>query len=174
MSATSVEARLQLTASEVLSAAEAPATASENDRTLRYGGFNTSATLNATSTPAVDSPPAATSITLGGSPTTLNLTAIALARAAATNYDFTGKKVVGCTLKANAANAANINVAPGGSNPYPLFGTGNDVDVGPGMSLSFVFAGANTNRPAVSGSAKNIDISGTSGDKIDVFFVFGG
>lgn len=173
MSTTSCEVRLMLTALEVLSAAEAPAAGSDDGRTLRYTGFNGSQSLSSTSTPKIEKPPAAQSITLGGGITTLDFTALALARDAGEAHDFTGKKLIGAILKANASNAAAISVAPGASNPYPLFGAGNDIDVGPGLDLAFCFLAVGSNLPAVSATVKTLDLSGTSGDKIDVFFLFG-
>jgi hypothetical protein len=173
MSTSTADVALLLTVQEILSAAEAPATSEELARTLTYSAFNGRQKLSSTSTPALDSPPAARAITLAGSTVTLDLTAMNLARSASETYDFTGKKLIAAIFKANSANVAAITIAPGASNAYAVFGTAKDIIIGPGRLEAFAFLSLGSDLPAVAAGAKNIDISGTSGDKLDVLLLFG-
>ena len=54
-----------------------------------------------------------------------------------------------------------------------IVGTGNDLDLKPGMCLEFCFLDAATTLPAVSGTVKNIDVSGTEDDTLDVLLLLG-
>jgi hypothetical protein len=76
-------------------------------------------------------------------------------------------------MDAPATNVAAVNVAPGASTPYPLFGTGNDVDVDRGETLGKCFGGIASNKPAVSPTVKNIDVSGTLGDVLYIDLYLG-
>jgi hypothetical protein len=177
MSATKVEFTIRATGREIFDATEAPSAASELQRTMTVGAATTLAKqLNSSSTPKVDKPPVSLKITLGGSPTTINLAAIAglaLPPSATRTLDMTGAKVVGAVMQAPVANVAAVNVAPGAGAPYPLFGAGNDVDVEPGETIGKCFAGIASNKPAVSGSVKNIDVSGTLGDVLYIDLYLG-
>jgi hypothetical protein len=115
MSATTVEVTLRVKATEVFTAAEAPAAPDDQSRTLTTGGLTLTARRNATTTPKVDKPPVSLTITLGGSPTTIDLTAVAGLGMppGLRTLDMTGAKVIDAVLRANATNVAPINVAPG-------------------------------------------------------------
>lgn len=174
MSTTRASIQQAVTATEILDQSETPAAASDQGRTLQYGAFNVSSSLTDQTTPAIEAPPAAARIELDNSgATTLDLTAMPLARDASKTHDYTGKRVVAAILKAGAANAGAITIAPGASDPYPLFGAGNEVDLAPGMALQISFVGVGSGAPAVASGAKTIDISGTEGDALDVFFLLG-
>lgn len=176
MSTTKVEVTLRLAGREIFTAAEAPGAASEQERTARTGNASISDAHSPTTTPRVDKPPVSLEITLGGSPTQIDLTAVAglaLPPSATRTLDLTGAKVVDVLLSAPATNVAAVNVAPGAANPYPLFGTGNDIDVAPGETIASGFKGVATSKPAVSGTVKRIDVSGTSGDKLKIDLYLG-
>jgi hypothetical protein len=168
MSATRLEVTLRVAGREVFTVEEAPGATSELQRTVNVGNSTTlTAQLGATSTPKVDRPPIALKITLAGSPTTINLAAIAgvaLPATATRLLDFTGARLVALSLLAPASNAAAVQVAPGASAPYPLFGAGLSIAVEPGEAWAKCFSGIASNKPPVSGSARNIDVSGNVGD----------
>jgi hypothetical protein len=177
MSATKVDVTIRGSGREIFDTTEAPSAASELQRTANVGSATSlSVSLNGNTTPKVDKPPVSLKITLGGSPTTINLTAIAglaLPPSATRTLDMTGAKVVGVFLDAPATNVAAVNVAPGASTPYPLFGTGNDVEIDRGETLGKAFGGIASNKPAVSPTVKNIDVSGTAGDVLYIDLYLG-
>ena len=182
MSTTNGNFSISVQANEVFTAAEYPGGANESARTLK-ASQTLNSQLNATSTPVVDSPPkglplASTSFTVVrlSATGTIDLTAVQglSAPAAATRtLDLTGKKVKGLSFKAGAANAAAVNVAPGGGNPYPLFGTANDIDIGPGGMVVLAFDGVVSNLPAVSASVKNITVTISGSGTLDIILFFG-
>ena len=172
---TLLTANLALSGSEVFSAAEAPTGASAAQRTIAVTGADLSTTLDASSTPKVESPPIVRRVTISGT-TTIDLTAaagVALPLAASRTVDATGKKLVAMRLSCPATNSGAVNVAPGASNGYALLGSGNDVDVRPGETLIAITSGVASGKPAVSSTVKNIDITGTTNDVILVELYFG-
>lgn len=173
MSTSTAAVRMQATIREILTALEAPQATNEAGRTLEHGAYNLSRTLSASSTPALESPPSAQDITITAGTTTLDLTALKLARDNGTTYDYTGKKVIGAIFKTDPDNAGAVTIAPGSSNPYPLFGATNEKDIGPGRMDMFFFDEVGSNLAAVSGSAKTIDITGTEDDVVTVVLLFG-
>ena len=168
MSTVALDIAFRAQGREVFTAAEAPSAATESERTVNVGAQNFAKSLGATTVPAVTGPPISRKITLGGGITTIDLTAaavLAMPNSATRTYDFTGKKVVAFLLRTDAANnVAGVNIAPGAATPYPLFGTGNDITLLPDSALQFAFKATASALPAVSGTVKHIDISGTSGD----------
>ena len=176
MSATKLDVTILFSGREVFDTTEVPFASTEQQRTLNMGASSLSTSYGATTTPKTDKSPISQKITLGGSPTTLDLTAIAgtaIPSAATRMLDMTGAKLVAIQLTAPATNFAAVNVAPGGANPYPPFGAGNDIDVAPGETIGSAVAGIASSKPAVSGTVKNITISGTSGDVLNVDMYFG-
>lgn len=172
MSTTTLSVQLAMTAREVLSAADAPLSSAENDRDLQINGLNQALSLTSASDPAIEQPPVVQTVTLGGSPTTIDLTAAPLQ--AGRTEDMTGEKLIGFALRARDDNAGNMTIKPSASNGYNLFGGGTGlVILGPGQQINSIFVGVNSNLPAVAAGAKNIEISGTSGDVLDVLLFFG-
>lgn len=172
MSTTNATIALQMLANEVFDTTEVPAGASEAARTMKINQMSLSLSLNSSSTPAVDKPPIYRKLS---TTTTLDLTAVQAASIPSTatrSVDMTGKKVVGVALKAGASNAAAVNVAPGGTNPYPLFGSGNDIDIGPGETLIKAFSAA-TNLPAVSSTVKDVTITISGSDTLEILLLLG-
>lgn len=175
MSNVSIVANLSLAGAEVFTASEAPTGGSQAARTLAITGQDVSVTLDATTTPKVEVSPVVRKVTISGT-TTIDLTAaaaVALPASASRTVDNTGKKLVALRLSCPSTNAGVVNVAPGGSNPYPLFGSGNDVDVRPGETVVKVVNGIASGYPAVSSTVKNVDITGTTNDVIHVEAYFG-
>jgi len=174
MSTPQVNVAINFAGQEQFSAAEGIAGGNAGQRTLYTGSKALEALLNATSTPKVDKSPLVTEITLGAGITTIDLTAapgLVLPFGTTRNIDFTGAKLVAFLFEGTGVGA--VNVAPGASNPYALFGTGNDIDVSLGQIVCGVFRGVATTLPAVSGSVKTIDLSGGSGRKLYLELYFG-
>lgn len=175
MSNVSLVANLSLAGAEAFTAAEAPTGGTQGARTLNITGADISTTLDGSSTPKIEVSPTVRKITISGT-TTIDLTAaagVALPISASRTVDNTGKKLVAVRLSCPSTNAGAVNVAPGGSNPYPLFGTGNDIDVKPGQTIIAGIFGVASSYPAVSGTVKNLDVTGTTNDVLNVELYFG-
>lgn len=175
MSNVTLSANLSLAGAEVFTAAEAPTGGTQQARTLNITGADVSTTLDSTTTPKIEVSPVVRKITISGT-TTIDLTAaagVALPIAASRTVDATGKKLVAVRLSCPSTNVGAVNVAPGGSNPYPLFGTGNDVDVKPGQTIIAIVTGVASSYGAVGPTAKNVDVTGTANDVLNVELYFG-
>lgn len=178
MSTTSAAITVKLLAKEVLEAAEALAANNQQQRTLTTGLQSWVAELDADSTPKLDQPVVAHQITLTTSVvTTIDLTAVqalVLPTGVARLVDLTGAKLKAFFLRAgNDNDAAGVTIEPGSSNPYPIFGTGNTIVLGPGRIEAGGFDGIESDLAAVAGGAKEIDISGTTGDTLYFELLFG-
>jgi len=87
--------------------------------------------------------------------------------------DATGLKVQ-TLIFINPAGNATMNIAPGGANPYPLFGTGNDVDVPAHATIdNWIAFSLLEGLPDVSGTVKNITITGTGTQSFKIGIVLG-
>lgn len=175
MSTKQLVANLTMTGSETFTAAEQPGGATQADRTLKITGGDLTVTLDATSTPKIEVSPIVRTVTISGT-TTIDLTAAAgavIPASASRAVDASTKKLVAFRFSCPGTNQAAVNVAPGASDPYPIFGTANDIDVRPGWTIPGVLNGVNPSHAAVSSTAKNIDITGTTGDKITIELYFG-
>lgn len=176
MSETTAFVKMSIGSKEVFTAVEAPTANGENERTIQQSNSGVNVTLNSTTTPKVEKPGYITTITIGGSPTTIDLTALAvpvLLSSVTRTVDMTGKNLVAFELSTPITNAAAVNVAPAGSNPYPIFGTGNDIDLKKGMFLCGAISGVASTMPDVASDAKGVTFDGTLGDKINVRLYFG-
>lgn len=163
---------LKITAVEELLAAALPTVSAADEGTSRvtHKAFNLAGLrLNEATAAKIDAVAFGELETDGAD--TIDLTSVQTALDPAA--DMTGKKVVAAIFRCPADNAAAINVAPGASNGYALFGAGNDVNVAPGMVVAFAFDGVASPLPAVSGSAKNIDVSGTATDVLKYMLLLG-
>ena len=168
----SVQVDLDLNGTEVLDAVDAPAASDEDKRTLKANGFGLSATLDASSTPAAEVGPIVQEITIGSGTTTIDLTAAPL-QGEGRVADCTGKKLIGYFFHADKDNSGDVTIAEGASNGYPLFGSGNDLVLGPGRQEGAAVSGVASPYTAVASGDKTLDISGTSGDKLTVEMIFG-
>lgn len=175
MSNVSIVANLALSGQEVFDVTEAPSGGSQAARTLTITGRDVSTTLDSTTTPKVEISPIVRKVTISGT-TTIDLTAaagVSLPAAASRSIDASAKKLVAARLSCPTTNVGAVNVAPGASNPYPLFGTGNDVDIKPGETVVKIVSGVASSYPAVSGTVKTLDITGTTNDVLFVELYFG-
>jgi len=171
MSTNTLVVSLAMNSQEVLDAADFPGASGSGDRTLRSSGFNTTDTLNSTSTPALEKTPAIIEVTIGGSPTVIDLSAVDIG--VGRTADMTGKKLVAYQFKAAIGNAGNVTVGPDGTNGYDLFGASGLHVFVPGETLGAIITGVATAKSAVAAADLRINIAGTSGDVIDVALWFG-
>lgn len=136
-------------------------------KTVVHSGFDLNNTsLNATSTPPVSKQSSITHALSAGAKT-IDFTALAGTNGA--TLDCTGLKLQGI-LVSNPAGNATINIAPGSSNPYPIFGAANDIDVPAGSKFAFYFADTLAD---VSSTVKTLDITGTGTEEFDLQLLFG-
>lgn len=111
--------------------------------------------------------------------TTIDLTAAPDPTKGTNTVDCSTYYLLDYELKTDPSNAALINVAPGGANPFPIFGTGNDVDILPGKTKEETTQKkTDGTAPAVRGQAvdathKTITFTITGTDIINVVLVFG-
>lgn len=89
------------------------------------------------------------------------------------NVDGTGLKVQFIRFITPSSNAAVVNVAQGAANPYPIWGSGNDVDIPIGAELAFRTADAVSISDVSGLSVSEIDLSGTADDTIKVEIYLG-
>jgi hypothetical protein len=175
MSSTYLELTLRANGREVFTTAEAPSARTEAERTLKCGQNNVNKTLSPSTTPAIEKSPISRTITLAGSPVSIDLTAaavLALPAAATRTVDMAGKKLVAIIARGDDDNTDPITIAEG-TNGYPVFGAGVVLPVLPGETVVKYFSTIASGHPAVSGGVNDeIEIDGTSGDilYLDLFF----
>lgn len=90
---------------------------------------------------------------------TIDLTAVP---GSVSTQDLTGLKVQWIML--HNSGTAVMTISPGATNPYPLFGTGNSVELPAGGRLMMFF---NETLPDVAAAVKDIDIAGTGTDVLN-------
>ena len=149
----SITPQIQMTAVRTATADAA------DDIQVLQSGFNlTGRQLNASSTPPVTMESYHTYALVAGAKT-IDLTAIL--DALGVSQTAVGLKLQTLIIK-NPAGNNKLTIGPGGSNPYPLFGTGLSAEI-PGNAagdsyLAFVFP---EGLPDVASGVKNILVSGT-------------
>ena len=154
-----------LTAAEVLTTNVPDAAAP----TVTHNGFNSSATLNAASTPSV-SKMASFQKALSGGAATIDLTALVGTNGAA--VDFTGLKAAAVKFQNPATNANAITVKAGASNAYLLHGASWSIILQPGEEYLWK-AGVVNAAPTVGASLKNIDLAGTGTQALNCELIAG-
>ena len=160
--------------SELLDANEAPGASNDAQRRLTSGGQGIDRkVLNSSSTPKVDKPLIAMMLSLtNGSPTTIDLTnvqALSMPIGSTRLKDLTGAKIKAYQFSTPGTNVGTVNIAPGASNPYPLYGTGKDITLGRGRVEMGAFKNIESDLTAVGGSAKTLTFTATNtGDKVYV------
>ena len=92
--------------------------------------------------------------TLSGGAATIDLTNLLGTQA---NIDGSGLKNQVIRFQNPSTNTGTLTIAPGGSNPYPIFGAGNEFDLPVGAEVTF----RTDEAPAIS------DISGSAASEID-------
>jgi len=125
--------------------------------------------LTGDTVPDIQGEPVDLSHTLSGSSGTIDLTAAPIAYRIASTYNLTGKRLIGMILSAPDDNAGTITVATGASNGYPL-GT---IPLEPGEVVVIGQTNKVSTRAAVAAGDKILDVSGTSGDVVEILAVFG-
>lgn len=85
------------------------------------------------------------------------------------SQDCTGLKVQQLIF-VNPAGNDTLTFSPGASNPYPLFGTGNDFDLPAGATVAMYVPESLAD---VSGTVKTIDVAGTGTQSFSVGLVLG-
>lgn len=174
MSTTEAELSVLFLGKELLTEAESPNAQTQSQRTMRTGGKGIDKVqLSSSSTPKVDKPIVAFELTLNsGSPTTIDLTAVAgltLPLGLTRNVDLTGAKICAWLFATPSGNAGTVTIAPGASNPYPLYGASKDIILPRGLVSAAGFKAVASSFAAVSGTAKTLTFSCTNtGDKVYV------
>jgi hypothetical protein len=126
--------------------------APDANRKITHSAFNITGTASATTTPVVTSH-AAKLIALAAGALTIDLTSLAGWGSNGTTVNGTGLKVQFLRVKNLGAN--DMTFATGASNGYNF---GGPVTIKPG---GFVMIGGNSGLPVISGTVKNIDVTGT-------------
>lgn len=137
------------------------------DNTVTYSGVNQSVTLDGDSTPAITKQ-ATFLVTMTAGAATIDLRA--LVGAFGSTVDGNGLKVQAVKFRNPASNANAITVAEGASNGYELLGNGFTFTLPVGGSAQFYLP---EGTPDVSASTKEIDISGTDAQVLQVTLVMG-
>ena len=160
-------AQLIMTAQETFAEADLPAAASGSRSLPAMSAFNVNKTFpNDVITPKAV---AMQQLTIGGGITTIDLTA---ALAALDRYvDMTDLYIFAGLFAAPAANNGDVTIAPGAATPYPIFGAAKDILLP--ASRTIVWCDSQLDAVQVSGSVKNIDISGTSSDILNLILIGG-
>ncbi len=143
------------------------APAARRDNSIVHEAYSTNLQINAASSvPATKVAAFRKSLTAGAA--TIDLTSLVGTNSAV--VDGTGLKVQAIKVKAPTTNTAAITVAEGASSGYELLGNGFTFAVKPGQEALFFL---NEGAPDVALDAKNIDLSGTGTESLDVIVVLG-
>jgi hypothetical protein len=134
------------------------------DPTLVYNAFNFSHTVNASTTITGTKVTADTSALSAGA-ATIDLTAVPVA--GGTTQSFSGLKVRGYLFSTPTTNAANITIAEGASNGYPL---GDSIVLKPGQRVVKWLDDEGT---TVAGGDKTLDLAGTGTDAFSYLIIAG-
>lgn len=156
---------VQVTTVETLTA-NVPAVQAAKAR-ITHDQYNESLTLNSGSTPPATLCAFFLKALSSGS-ATIDLTALTGTNGA--SVDFSGLKVQVAKFKNPATNANSITVTVGASNGYLLAGAAWKAILAPGQSVTYQ---CNDASPDVGSSAKNIDVSGTGTQTLQVSLIAG-
>jgi hypothetical protein len=137
--------------------------------TVNHTGFNSTATLNAASTPPV-SKMASFQQALSAGAATIDLTALVGTNGA--TVTFNGLKVAAVKFQNPGTNANAITIKAGASNAYLLGGAAWSWILQPGDEFLWK-AGAVNAAPTVGASLKNIDLAGTGTQALNVIVIAG-
>lgn len=141
--------------------------AGSNSKTVTHTGYNSSNSLAAATTqPATKCAYFSKALSAGAA--TIDLTALTGTNGA--SVTFSGLKVQCWKFKNPSTNANSITVTFGASNAYLLGGTAFKWVLSPGQEICGYGYDAT---PDVSGSTKDIDISGTGSQALEVSLVAG-
>lgn len=158
---------LALGVTEVGSAADFPGASNAQERTISHRNYDMSSTLDTGTNPD----PEAVFSKQYTATATLDLTAAP--KSGGSTQDLTGMKLVGFLLRAPTGNTAAVTVDDGATNPYSLNG-GDPITIQPGATVAMAYeSGKATSHAAVSSTVKNIDITISGSDVLDVTMLFG-
>ena len=164
MSIKNVSYKSQVTTVETISSG-VPAAAGSAD--ITHSGYDTSATLTPTSTPAADTV-AYEQFALSAGAATIDLTSLVGPGGAAVTLN--GKKVRLIRFSNPSTNANSITVAKGAANGYTGLGSSFSVTVPPGGDVTFYDGGGGV---AVDATHKTLDLTGTGSQVLNVSVVGG-
>lgn len=134
---------------------------------LQHNGMNTSASLNAGTTPSVTAF-AGFNKALSAGTASIDLTALTGTNGATVNLN--GLRVVAIKFKAKGNNTGALTIAKGATNGYTGLGASFSITLPIGGETVFYgVAGA----AAVSGTLKVFDLTGTGTDSVDVEIIGG-
>lgn len=165
--ANSVEATLAMTLNVVETLGTDADSVGSSNNTVTHNQFSKAqVTLNSASTPAV-SQVYSQLVTMTAGAKTLDLTSLATLNGG--TFDATGLTIIAMRLKASSGNANPITIEPGAANGYDFQGadwqwTGDAED----EALFY----SDDNAPTVAGADKDLDISGTGSQTIEVTILF--
>lgn len=143
-----------------------PESAAPSGRKITHNQFNTALNLDGDSTPAV-SKVAAFVQALSTGTATIDLTSLEGTNGATVNGDGLAVQA----LKVNNLGDNALTIEPGSSNPYNLFGSSSVLDIPAGGEILMY---ANGNAPSIaSGSAAELDLTGTSSEESEWIIVMG-
>lgn len=141
--------------------------ASAANSRIKHERWNTSKAFNAGSDPAAQLVAAFEQALTAGA-ATIDLTGLAGTNGA--TVDGTGKKVIAAKFSNPVANSSPITIGEGAANGYELAGDGWSVTLGPGDEVTLLRHG---HAPAIGATAKDIDLSGTGTETLNVILVLG-
>ncbi len=163
MSVKQVSYKSQITTTETITVGDPAATGSAD---LTHSGFDTSANLTPTSTPAADTPVYQT-FALSSGAVTIDLTNLVGPGGAAVSQN--GKK--GRLIRfSNPAGNASITVAKGATNGFTGMGAAFSVTIPGGGDVTFYDGG---NGGTVGSGSKTLDVTGTGSQSFNVTVIGG-
>ncbi|TVQ59912.1 MAG: hypothetical protein EA379_09535 [Phycisphaerales bacterium] len=161
--------RSNLTATETI--ANNAGSLATNGRTVVHDAFDTVRAGGAAGTTQIV---AAFTVAMTAGAATIDLRALTGTNGA--TVDGNGKKVLYAKFQAAAGNANPITIEAGASDGYPIFGADGEVTLparATSEAISEVLIALGTSAPAISSSAKEIDISGTGTQAVNVIIILG-
>lgn len=171
-STNTLSAVINLTGQETLDTTAWPAGAQTMDRTLRATGLSFSGELSASTTPAIGAQPVQLNLTIGAGVTTVDLTAAAIG--VSRTADMTARKIIAWIVKASASNVGAVLIGPGASNGYPIWGAADGKHYfHPGQTAGAATEGVAAATGAVGASSKDVAVSGTQNDTVEILLWFG-
>lgn len=131
-------------------------------RTITHDGMNRTITPTPTTVVSIFRK------TMSGGAATIDFTALPTTNGA--TVDATGLKLQVAMFTVPSTNANGVNIGPGASNGYDIWGASNDITLAPNNTNCTYFADAS---PDVASGDKTIDIAGTGSQVLDCLLVFG-
>jgi len=137
------------------------------DKTVTHTGYNTTKTLNGTSSPPATKVAAFEQALTGGA-ATIDLSALVGTNGA--TVVGTGLRVQAVKFRGKSDNANPITVAKGASNGYDGFGASFSITLDPGAEVTILPDDAGSD---IGSGNKNLDVSGTGTQVLECIIVLG-